>query len=166
VSQHLIEIYTDGSCNTKFRIGGWAAILLFSNEKITLSGLEQNTTNNSMELTAVIKAIEFVEGKFNDAIIQIFTDSQYVHHIPERKEKLKKNQFLTKKGTPIQNSDLVKKLIHKIESRSITFIKVKAHQKSEKIGLKDHYSSPVNYNIEVDKFVRKMVRESVKRSRI
>ena len=119
-----------------------------------------------MELTAVIKAIEFVEKKYNDIILHIFTDSQYVHRIPERKEKLKRNLFLTKKGFPIQNSDLVKTLIFQIESHSITFIKVKAHQKSEKIGLKDHYSSPVNYNIEVDKFVRKMVRESVKRSRI
>ena len=147
-------------------MGGWAAILLFSNEKIILSGLEQNTTNNRMELTAVIKAIEFVEKKYNDIILHIFTDSQYVHRIPERKEKLKRNLFLTNKGFPIQNSDLVKTLIFQIESHSITFIKVKAHQKSEKIGLKDHYSSPVNYNIEVDKFVRKMVRESVKRSRI
>jgi ribonuclease HI len=143
-------------------VGGWAAIILLFNDKILLSGIEQNTTNNRMELTAVIKAIEFVEEKFSDARIQIFTDSQYVHHIPERKEKLKKNQFLTKKGTQIQNFDLVKELIHKIESRSITFIKVKAHQKPEKNGLKDHYSTPVNYNIEVDKFVRKIVREEVK----
>jgi ribonuclease HI len=161
VSQSLIVIYTDGSCNTKIKIGAWAAILLFPGEKILLKGVEYNTTNNRMELTAVLKAIEYIEEKHFDSLIHIFTDSQYALRIPERKEKLKKNQFLTKKGSPIQNIDLVKDLILKIESHSISFIKVKAHQKPNI----NPNSVLVNYNIEVDKLVRKMVRENVKQGK-
>jgi len=108
-----------------------------------------------MELEAVIKAIEFTDNKHNDTSLVVYTDSQYVHRIPERKEKLKHKNFLTNKGTPIQNVDLVKVLILLIESHSIEFIKVKAHQKPD---------GSLNYNAEVDKIAREMVRENVKKS--
>jgi ribonuclease HI len=86
----------------------------------------------------------------------VYTDSQYVHHLPERKEKLKNKNFRTNKGTPIQNEDLVKILIAQIESHDINFIKIKAHQNSK------HYSagSPEAYNSEVDRLARKLVRNS------
>ncbi len=159
----VIEIYTDGSCHTNFKIGAWAAILLFANEKVVLKGVVQNTTHNRMELLAVIKSIEFVDEKYDKASLVIYTDSQYVFRISERKEKLKKKQFLTKKGTPIQNSDLVKTLIIQIETHKIEFIKVKAHQKPENGPFNASVKSCVNYNCEVDKLARAMVREYIKR---
>ena len=157
-----IEIYTDGSCHTNFRIGSWGAILLLDEEKTTLHGEEQNTTHNRMELLAVIKAIEFIDKKGIRAPMVIYTDSQYVYHIRERKEKLKANHFITNKGTPIQNIDLVKTLITQIESHSIHFIKVKAHQKSEKDSQLELMNSRVNYNREVDKLVRETVRKCIR----
>ena len=149
-----IEIYTDGSCHTKLKIGAWAAMLLFSEKKIELSGKAVETTNNRMELTAVIESIKYLiknNQSFNK--IKIYTDSQYAEKLSFRKEKLKKKNFITKKGTPIQNVDLVKILIQYIENYELEFIKVKAHQKKTNI---------INYNIVVDKLCRKIVRQTVK----
>lgn len=154
----MIEIYTDGSCHTNYNIGAWVAILLVANDKIVLKGDAQNTTHNRMELLAVIKAIEFADENFRNASLAVYTDSQYVARIPERKEKLKRNLFRTKRGTPLQNFDLVQVIIGQIETRTIEIIKVKAHQQPE-IG---SLNAPVNYNSEVDKLARQMVREAVK----
>lgn len=149
-----IEIYTDGSCHTQKKIGAWASILFVGGEKIVLKGEVRNTTHNRMELFAVIKAIEYIDDKQCDSQLLIYTDSQYVCGILGRKEKLKGNRFLTKKGTFIQNADLVETLIQQIESHSIRFIKVKAHQKADTESSK--------YNSQVDKLSRKMVRANVK----
>jgi len=153
-----IEIYTDGSCHTQKRSGAWASILLIDNEEIVLKGEETNTTHNCMELLAVIHAIAFVEEKQITVPLVVYTDSQYVSHIHERKEKLKNNKFCTNKGTPIQNADLVQTLIQQVESHSIGFIKVKAHQRTGTI-----FSI---YNSKVDKLCRRMVRESANRNTV
>ena len=157
MNRYLIEIYTDGSCHTDHKVGAWAAIILTGDEKIILKGEAQDTTHNRMELLAVINAIEFAGEKFKNEPIAVYTDSQYVFRIPERKEKLKKNHFLTKKGNQLQNSDLVQKLIGQIEAHKVAFIKVKAHQ--QQVTKADTH---INYNSEVDKLVRRMVREAVK----
>ncbi len=148
--QKKIEIYTDGSCNAKLQAGGWAAILFIDEQKIVLKEAVSETSHNRMELLAVIKAIEYIDSNnIAPERIEIYSDSQYVVNLMERKEKLKLKNFLTKKGIPIKNLDLVQKLIAQIETHPISFVKVKAHQKQ---------TEKVNYNIEVDKLVRKMVR--------
>ncbi len=152
-SSRIIDIYTDGSCHTQHRIGAWASLLFTGQEKIVLTGNEADTTHNRMELTAVIKAIEYISKNFKGvAILNIFSDSQYVVGLTGRKEKLSAHQFITKKGNDIQNADLVKALLSLTECFEIEFIKVKAHQKKDET---------VNYNIEVDKLSRKLVREAV-----
>lgn len=158
MNPNIIEIYTDGSCHTKFKIGAWAAILFVANDKILLKGEVQQTTHNRMELLAVIKAIAFANENYKNVSLVIYTDSQYVSRIPERKEKLKNNHFITKDGNPLQNLDLLKTFICQIEAQKIEFIKVKAHQKLHA----DSSISHINYNSEVDKLVRQMVRKAVK----
>ncbi|MBI5539251.1 MAG: ribonuclease HI [Bacteroidia bacterium] len=153
MNQKLINIYTDGSCHTQLNIGGWAAIIFFENKKTIIKGKEFNTTHNRMELLAVIKAIEFAETNYKNFSIKIFTDSQYVFRIPERMEKLKINKFITKKGNQLNNNDLLQILITQIENHSIEFVKVKAHQKTE--------SENSNYNSEVDKLAREIVRQAL-----
>ena len=151
-----ITIYTDGSCHTQHKIGAWASIILVNHKEITLSGFELNTTHNRMELLSVIKAFEFIETeKFQYSKIILKSDSQYVIGIQDRKEKLQKANFITKKGNEIQNKDLVLQLINFIEKLNIEFIKVKAHQKK---------TSERNINREVDKLSRKIVRDSVKKN--
>lgn len=150
-----IQIYTDGSCHTQKRVGGWAAIILGEEKNIELKGCEKDTTHNAMEILAVLKALNFLEKKHlnNNAFtkIEIVSDSQYVVRILERKEKLKRNNFLTKKNNPIRNVELVKKLIEKIETLPLIFTKIKAHQKA---------TDEINYNRVVDKLAREQVRKN------
>lgn len=148
-----IEIYTDGSCSTQLKVGGWAAILLIDKEKKVLQGSESNTTHNRMEMLAVIKSLEYVlENISKKSIIQVYTDSQYVFRIPERAEKLQSNNFITKKGNELNNKDLIQRLIQLLDQHDIQIIKVKAHQK------KTH--TP-NYNRDVDKLSRQIVRNKI-----
>lgn len=157
----IIEIYTDGSCNPKYKIGAWAALIFDGNEKIVLQGNAKETTHNRMELIAVINAIEYVQKEVLDfKLIKIYTDSQYVARIPFRATKLISKDLKTKSGKRIQNSDLIQKLIDLLKSANIEFIKVEAHQKSTVITFGEGYAVP-NYNREVDKLSRKLVRNQI-----
>ncbi len=148
-----IIVYTDGSCNPVVKIGGWAAILIISNEKIVLKGKEENTTHQRMELFALLNALEYVQkNNLLDQPIGVFTDSQYIVQIPQRRNQLATKNYITKKGNPIQNQDLVTQLISFLDLMSITFTKVVAHQNK---------SSSPNLNREVDILARSIVRENV-----
>lgn len=148
-----IQIFTDGSCHTQQRVGGWAAIIFLEEEIVELKGVKEDTTHNAMEILAVLKALEFLDKKQNKPIskIEVVSDSQYVVRILDRKEKLKANNFLTKKGNPIRNIELVKKLIVRIETLPLIFTKIKAHQKA---------TDKINYNRVVDKLAREQVRKN------
>lgn len=137
-----MDIYTDGSCNTQNLLGAWAAIVLSPDEKVVLSGKEENTTHQRMELLAVIRALEFVSVP----AVTVYSDSQYVTGLVGRKEKLAAKGFLTNKGVPIRNLDLVQQFFSLEAAMEVTFVKVKAHRKG------------VPYNEEVDRLVRGMVR--------
>ena len=72
-----LTIYTDGACSGNPGKGGWAAILIVGDNKKNLSGVEYKTTNNRMELTAVIQSLQSLDD-YNDFEIEINTDSKYV----------------------------------------------------------------------------------------
>ena len=144
-----IEIYADGSSHTQKLIGAWAAIIYYNESKIIIKQVVVNTNHNRMEMQAVIQAIKFVDTNYSTNIpIIINSDSQYVVNLVDRKEKLKKNEFMTRKGNPVKNLDLVITLIDQIETHEITFNKIKAHVKDGDIK-----------NREVDLLVRKLMRE-------
>lgn len=150
-----IIIYVDGSCNSKLLFGAWAAILQVEGNKIFLTGIETNTTHNRMEMTAVIKVLEYVKEKYLNGNCQIFTDSQLVFNLTSRKEKLLENHFITSKGKELPNKDLMEKLIRYTEILPVVFIKVRAHQKS---------TSKENLNREVDMICRKTMRDGIRES--
>lgn len=151
---HKVEIYTDGSCHTQHCLGAWVALVFIAGEKITLSGNEQNTTHNRMELTAVIKALQYVQQQNAAApAIAVVTDSQYVTGLQARGATLLQQGFTTKKGTLLTNAGLVKTFLHLIHCMPVAFVKIKAHQKR---------SGVINYNIEADMLCRNMVRLAVK----
>ena len=151
----IIKIFTDGSCHTQLKTGAWVALIFVEDKKIVLQNVVENTTHNRMELSAVIAAIHYVtENNFVYSGIEIYSDSQYVVDLVDRKERLKNNLFITKNGTPIQNADLVQNLVTLMETFHLTFIKVKAHQRS---------TSEINYNREADILVRSLVRSAVGR---
>ncbi|MCD6067724.1 MAG: hypothetical protein K0S33_2550 [Bacteroidetes bacterium] len=147
----IAEVFTDGSCNPQTKTGAWASIIFNAGKKEILSGIVEDTTHNRMELLAVIKAVGHIQQN-HPAItqIQIVSDSQYVIGIERRQAKFEASNFKTKAGDDIRNVDLVKELIALSKSSSLTFVKIKAHQKPTDVE---------NYNIEVDKLCRKLMRE-------
>jgi len=127
----MIEIYTDGSCLKNPGVGGWGIIIL---NKIPtyISGGEKYTTNNRMELEAVIKALEFTSGE-----VIIYSDSNYViKGITEWIYSWKKKNWKN-----IKNIEYWKRLDEQVQNRKITWRWVKAHNGNF-------------YNEEVDKLAR------------
>lgn len=150
------DIYTDGSCSPQSGQGAWVAILLTNTEKITLSGKVPNTTHHRMELSAVIEGINYARSNFKDIqSLHIYSDSQYVTGLIARQPKLSNANFLTKKGSPIPNADLVQQLYLLTTQVQLIFTKIKAHQKP---GI------DINHNINADKLVRKIMREELRKS--
>ena len=125
----MIKIYTDGSCIGNPGKGGWAAIIFMNNEKKILKGSKDLTTNNQMELTATIKALEYVSTKDK---IQIYTDSKYVKQgITEWITKWKINGWKTSKKEEVKNKDLWLELDNLTSKNSIEWVWVKAHSDND-----------------------------------
>ena len=127
-----IKIYTDGACVGNPGPGGWAAIILMENEKKELFGGEKLTTNNRMELTAAIKALEYCdaqEGKQPSLKqIRIYTDSTYVKEgITVWINNWEKNNWKTADKKNVKNVDLWKKLKELVKSNQIDWFWIKGH---------------------------------------
>lgn len=94
-TKNILEIYTDGSCIGNPGPGGWAAVLLLDKRKIILKGNEKDTTNNRMEMTAVIHALKFIhENNLQKKIIKIFSDSNLIIQTVTKSWKKKMNRDL------------------------------------------------------------------------
>jgi ribonuclease HI len=115
-----VEIYTDGACRGNPGPGGWAAFLSVDGREKEIAGAEALTTNNRMELTAVIRALESLRRPVS---ARVFTDSQYVRRgITEWLTAWKKRGWLTADRKPVKNQDLWQRLeelaaAHRIEWR-------------------------------------------------
>lgn len=121
-----IEIFTDGACSGNPGIGGWAALLRYKDIEKELSGGEVETTNNRMELTAVIEALKALKTVCN---ITLYTDSKYVMcGITEWMPNWKRNNWKTanKKGN-VKNVDLWLQLDELIRQHEIRWVWVKGH---------------------------------------
>jgi ribonuclease HI len=100
----VVEIYTDGACRGNPGPGGWAATLSFGEHEREISGAEANTTNNRMELTAVIRALEALKRPVQG---HIYTDSQYVRQgVLEWLAQWKARGWKTADRKPVKNQDL------------------------------------------------------------
>ncbi|MBN1649237.1 MAG: ribonuclease HI [Spirochaetales bacterium] len=121
----MIRIYTDGGCSGNPGPGGWAYVILADGKEIRRSGGDKNTTNNRMELTAVIMALADIK---TTASIEVFTDSQYVQKgISEWIKSWKKNGWKTAARKPVKNQDLWQKLDELSSSLSIHWHWVEGH---------------------------------------
>lgn len=121
-----VTIYTDGACSGNPGDGGWACILLYKDSKKELSGGQQNTTNNVMEMTAVIKGLEALKRPCN---VNIYSDSSYVVNTFEKGwiDNWLKNGWRTSDKKDVKNKDLWVKLYELSKIHNITFNKVKGH---------------------------------------
>lgn len=135
--KHLkIKVYTDGACSGNPGPGGWAALLLLKStkerkDKIIIKGGERFTTNNRMELQAVIKSLSFIYKNLKDCKyeIEILSDSSYVVQSINSGSlwRWESNGWKTKQDKDIANQDLWRKMGQLIKNTSPVFTKVKGH---------------------------------------
>lgn len=125
MKNNIVEIYTDGACKGNPGPGGWGALLLFGDKEKSLFGGEALTTNNRMELTGVIRALEALKRPCE---IKIYTDSSYVQKgISEWIVGWKARNWRTASKKPVKNDDLWKELDKLVETHQIEWIWVKGH---------------------------------------
>ena len=121
----MTKIYTDGCCLKNTGNGGWAASININSEIVKISGSVKDTTNNKMELTAPIKALQEIKEQ---QPIEIYTDSQYVKlGITDWIHKWIKNNWQTSKKEPVKNKELWIELYELTKSYEIKWIWIKAH---------------------------------------
>ena len=124
-----ITLYTDGACSGNPGKGGWGAILMYNDAKKEISGGESQTTNNKMELTAVIKGLEALKEECN---VDIYSDSAYVVNafLQDWITNWQNNGWKSKKGM-VLNIDLWQRLIELTKKHNVTWHKVKGHADNE-----------------------------------
>ena len=124
-----VVIYTDGACSCNPGPGGWGAILMYKSKRKEISGYNSMTTNNKMELTAVIKALRAAR-KHKE--IEIHTDSQYVKNgMQSWIKNWKKNNWKTADKKPVKNRELWQELDELASVVKIHWVWVKGHAGEE-----------------------------------
>ncbi len=123
--KQIVKIFTDGACSGNPGPGGWGAILRYGAIEKELSGFEAQTTNNQMELTAAIKALQALKKPCE---VHLTTDSQYVKNgIQNWIHHWKKNHWKTSSKKPVKNQKLWMELDAQTQRHQITWYWVKGH---------------------------------------
>jgi len=121
----VVRIYADGACKGNPGPGGWGAIVRVAGTDKELYGGERATTNNRMELTAVIRALESLEGP---SAVEVYTDSQYVQKgISEWLPSWKRRGWRTADKKPVKNVDLWQRLERAAAAHRVTWHWIKGH---------------------------------------
>ncbi len=121
-----VTIYTDGACSCNPGPGGWGAVLFYKDKMKEISGYNANTTNNQMELTAAIKALELLKEPCN---VDLYSDSAYLVNAFAQDwiTKWQMNGFRNAKKKPVENPELWQQIIEFNNKHKINWIKVKGH---------------------------------------
>jgi len=120
-----VTIYTDGACKGNPGPGGWGAVLMLGDAEKEMFGGESLTTNNRMELTAVIKALGALKRA---CAVDLYTDSQYVRNgIMQWIHNWKRNGWKTSDKKPVKNADLWQALDAQVANHDIAWHWVKGH---------------------------------------
>lgn len=146
-----VNIYTDGACSgnqNDENIGGWGAVLEYGEHEKTLFGGQKNTTNNRMEMTALISALEALNKE--GLAVRVFSDSAYLMNCFREKwyEKWLKNNWTNSNKCPVENQDLWEKLLLHLNKHHMEFYRVKGHVnvKSKKINLNELFKKFQEWN--------------------
>ena len=139
-----VTIYTDGACSGNPGPGGWGAILMYKDTKKEISGGKKNTTNNIMELTAVIEALKLLKYPCN---VKLYSDSAYVVNafLQNWIVSWQKNNQKTSDKNDVKNKELWQELLELTNIHQVKFIKVKGHSDNE-------------YNNRCDELARKAIK--------
>ncbi len=130
VDADTVVLYTDGACSGNPGAGGWASILSFKGKEKILSGGEEMTTNNRMELMAVIVGLESIKS---GSKVCVFSDSAYVVNAFNQGwvANWQKNHWRTSGGSEVSNKELWLRLLAAKEKLNVEFVKVKGHSDNE-----------------------------------
>lgn len=125
-----VIIYTDGACSGNPGPGGWGAILMCDNVKKEISGGEKDTTNNVMEITAVLEGLKLLKYPCE---VEVYSDSAYVVNAFNQNwiEGWKKNGWRNSKKEEVKNRELWEMLDELTHLHQVTFVKVKGHSDNE-----------------------------------
>lgn len=121
-----VTIYTDGACSGNPGPGGWAAILVAGENQKELSGFAPDTTNNRMELTAVVQGLRALQRPSN---VRVHSDSSYLVNAFQKRwlANWQRNGWRTSTGRPVENQDLWQELIASMQPHQVKFEWVKGH---------------------------------------
>jgi ribonuclease HI len=125
-----VSIYTDGACSGNPGMGGWAAILKYGEHEKVITGFEDETTNNRMELKAAIEALKALK---EPCMVELYSDSSYLVNGFEKNwiDSWKANGWKNKSKDEVKNLEMWKELDHLREKHQIKLIKVKGHSDNE-----------------------------------
>ena len=125
-----VIIYTDGACSGNQGPGGWGAILMYKGAKIEISGGMKNTTNNIMEITAVVEALKCLKIESD---VEVYSDSAYTVNAFKQGwiYNWMKNGWKTANKEPVKNKELWQELYALTKKHKVEFIKVKGHADNE-----------------------------------
>ena len=125
-----VKIYTDGACSGNPGPGGWGAILFYEENKKEIFGNKKDTTNNIMELTAVIEALKLLKVECE---VELYSDSAYVVNAFEQGwiYNWRKNNWKTSGKDDVKNRELWQELYDLTQKHKVKFIKVKGHSDNE-----------------------------------
>ena len=125
-----VTIYTDGACSGNPGPGGWGAILMFGENKKEISGGKKDTTNNVMELTAVIEALKLLKRPCK---VELYSDSAYVVNafLQDWISGWIKKGWKNSNKEDVKNKELWQELINLTKVHDVTFHKVKGHSDNE-----------------------------------
>ena len=125
VAARRVVLFTDGACSGNPGPGGWGVLMIYGDARKTLNGGEAQTTNNRMELTAAIQALESLT---RSCIVDLYTDSQYVRQgITQWMHSWKRNGWKTADKKPVKNADLWQRLDEAVKRHQVEFHWVKGH---------------------------------------
>lgn len=125
MSDKIITIYTDGACSGNPGPGGWGALLMWNGHEKELSGGEEETTNNRMEMMAVIRALEALKGPSK---VALYTDSKYVMQgVTEWMDGWKAKGWKTVSKKPVKNVDLWQAIDEALQQHDVEWHWVKGH---------------------------------------
>jgi ribonuclease HI len=120
-----VELFTDGACKGNPGDGGWGVLMRYNGNEKTLFGGEPGTTNNRMELKAVIEGLNALK---RPCAVEVTTDSQYVRNgITQWIHNWKRNGWKTAARKPVKNSDLWRELDDAVSRHTVTWHWVKGH---------------------------------------
>jgi ribonuclease HI len=142
-----VTIYTDGACSGNPGPGGWGAVLTYKDKQKTAFGYEPHTTNNRMELVAVIESLKLLNQPCH---VQVYSDSAYLVNCFNNNwiEGWQKNGWRTSKNQPVENRELWEALLELMKIHQVEYFKVKGHS-----------------HVTLNEMADRLAREAIKRHR-